>query len=415
MGRNHLLWIAVPAVIVVILVAVTGSVGAAWRVDFSNTAWGAIGGAFIAAVLGTYLKALFDAELAKQQAALKQEMDAKLAEQQAALKQRVDTELTERKARLDDRNSAEKARRDYEYEARKSLYTQVEPLLFQLHEATDEALHRVLSLARSDRQGNLGDGAQSWIARDGYYLYSTVYKLLLPTAFLRLMQRRLTFFDLGLDPKIESRYRLLKLYVRALTDDFVLAAPNADRLRGESKQEFPPLPYDPNHREWKRLREELPAQHARQGLVVGDVEAIADLLIVKEGNESRAMFFSEFEQLVRARAGDNQDIQECLRLFRGFSSVGRPVLARILIAQACLARVMVAEPDPAEELIDSMSRLTADADFVTQSQWASPGDHRQIALEYWSRRLPKVAPVDTQPAFRVSPMARGAEPDSPEL
>lgn len=58
-------------------------------------------------------------------------------------------------AENEEKKSAAAARRDYEYEAMKRLYTDVEPLLFQLYEALEEAQHRVASLCRTSRNGNL--------------------------------------------------------------------------------------------------------------------------------------------------------------------------------------------------------------------------------------------------------------------
>ena len=47
------------------------------------------------------------------------------------------------KSELADEAASKSARRDYEYEARKRLYQEIEPLLFQLHEAAEEAFYRV--------------------------------------------------------------------------------------------------------------------------------------------------------------------------------------------------------------------------------------------------------------------------------
>src|SRR5208337_2908209 len=60
---------------------------------------------------------------------------------------------------------------------------------FQLFEAAEHAYFRVKSLARTSRSGNLGTGPASWIDRAGYYLRSTVYRMLLPAAIFRLIQR----------------------------------------------------------------------------------------------------------------------------------------------------------------------------------------------------------------------------------
>ncbi|MDB4930432.1 MAG: hypothetical protein JWM10_2916 [Myxococcaceae bacterium] len=314
----------------------------------ASTAWGAIGGAIISSTIGAFVK-----------------------------------------GEVDDRNSALAARRDYEYEARKRLYADVEPLLFQLHEALEEAYHRVLSLVRTDGTGNLGDGPESWIKGNGYYLSSTVYKLLLPTAYLRLMQRRVTFVDLGLDPGIELKYQLLKMYARSFTDDFVFASPH-DKVQGApSYLEERRLDYRPNHPDWEKLAPEQPAVYARQALVLGDLEGIADLLIVQEGEKARVMFFSEFERLLAATPIDD-NLTEALSLFRGFSPERKPVLARMLIAQACLGRFFLSIYHRATSARGLAAGLEADVKergFESVTNWRTPNDDRKIALAYWKERL----------------------------
>src|SRR3989337_129946 len=63
-------------------------------------------------------------------------------------------ELEALKHELESRRDERNARRDYEYEARKRFYPEIEPLLFQLHEAAEQAYHRALSLARTSRNGD---------------------------------------------------------------------------------------------------------------------------------------------------------------------------------------------------------------------------------------------------------------------
>lgn len=301
-----------------------------WAVDLSSSVWGPIVAALITGVVGVVLKAAMDVQVAKAQGKLQMDVERAMTSerkdyQNALLKMQgqVQEELAAVKAASDDRNSANAARRDYEYEARKRLYNEVEPILFQVYEALEESHYRVKSLARTARKNNL-----AWLENRGYYLTSTVYKILLPAAHLRLIQRRMTFVDLGLDPHIELRYLLLKLYVRSFTDDFNFASLS------------PELTYDPNHDESGERLIKAPAVYARQALVVGDLECIADLLIVKEGDKSRAVSFGEFEGLLSA-SPQNGYIQEAFSLFQAFTPEKKPVLARLLAAQACMAKLIL--------------------------------------------------------------------------
>src|SRR4051812_22844570 len=80
------------------------------------------------------------------------------------------TEIEILKNELAQRKSENDARREYEFEARKRLYQEYEPLLFQLMEAADNAIHRIQSLARTARHGNLND--TGWLSQFNYYTKS---------------------------------------------------------------------------------------------------------------------------------------------------------------------------------------------------------------------------------------------------
>jgi hypothetical protein len=339
-----------------------------WSVDFSNTAWGVIAGALISSVVGIVLKYTMDVRLATLQGDMQQKLQVGLDTERA----RFQEHLTAIKATLDDRNSAAAARRDYEYEARKRLYNEVEPLLFQIYEALEEAHHRVRSLARTARNGELG-----WLERDGYYLTSTVYKLLLPVVHLRLLQQRMTFVDLGLDPHIELRYLLLKLHARSFTDDFIFA------------QISPRISYDPNHVEWRQRREKDPAVYARQALVLGDLECVVELLINREGETSRALSYGEFEGLLSKRPID-ENLQEAIDLFRGFSPQRKPVLARMLVAQGCLSKFIVSTyhaGDVTNSLTERYGRAVDDA-VVKELAWSADSEGGVgLAADYWKKKL----------------------------
>src|SRR5215218_7940770 len=78
-------------------------------------------------------------------------------------------ELAKLNATLGKRKSEDDARRDYDYEARKRLYKECEPLLFRLAEASENGLHRIFSLARTARMGDLGPQRPNWLQSPGYY------------------------------------------------------------------------------------------------------------------------------------------------------------------------------------------------------------------------------------------------------
>jgi len=98
-------------------------------------------------------------------------------------------EIEKLKGEIVDSNAERDARRDYQYEARKRLYEQCGPLLFQLSEAAESAYHRVMSLASRAREGNLEPGGTSFL-KDSYFRLSTLYRLFVPAAVLKLRPTR---------------------------------------------------------------------------------------------------------------------------------------------------------------------------------------------------------------------------------
>ena len=206
------------------------------------------------------------------------------------------------KAGLATTRDEEAARRDYTYEARKRLYAEVGPLLFQAREACENFVKRVESLARISAQGNLEPG-HSWLQDlKGYYALTTYYRLFVPLAIFRLLQRKLALVDLGLDPHIDATYRILKELFFAFANDFRLA--EADHVVKKGQRMGPVSSashwYQPNVTDWREARARDPRAHWRQGLPFGHLDQIADALIVdKEG--PRIMTFGEFQAVRRVR------------------------------------------------------------------------------------------------------------------
>jgi hypothetical protein len=252
------------------------------------------------------------------------------------LKSELVEQIESTKAELSDLNASRNARRDYEYDARKRLYEQIEPLLFQLYEACEQSYFRVKSLSRIQRAREVGLDKDNWLKTEGYYLFSTVYYLLIPIAIFRMIQKKMTFVDIYGDPGIALKYYLAKVYFFALTDDFVVAGYD------------PVLPYEPNAENWETLRIEKPARFFRQAFVVGDVDAIADAMLHNEGGVLRVKTYGEFETAAAIGGEQRAVFEEALGLFQNFESGQRPVLARVLLVLACLSDLIISsyETDP---------------------------------------------------------------------
>lgn len=236
------------------------------------------------------------------------------------------------KADLEERKAKSDARRDYEYDARKRLYRECEPLFFLLNEFSENALRRIHSLARTARTGNLS-GRSSWLSGENYYLVSTLYNLIAPLVIFKLIRHRLTLIDLSVDPRVKTRYDLIKHIYFSFTADFEFAAI------------VPKIEYHPNISEWKLKRVVEPEKYWRQGLPIGRLDnAVESLIVENPGNVLHCMSFGQFEHSFYQ---ENSSIREAFSIvadiFVNFHPRTRPVLWRILVAQShlylALARV----------------------------------------------------------------------------
>jgi hypothetical protein len=155
--------------------------------------------------------------------------------------------------------------------------------------------------------------------------------LIAPLAVGKLISSRLTNLDLALDGSIRWQYALCKLLVDTFTDDFDIA------------RHSPALEYRPHEKVSESARTEKPDVYWQQGIPRGILEnAVASLLVDQPGGERRLMSFSEFESRLNANdeplAGSFGRIDY---LFQDFHPATRPVLWRVLLAQAYLYQLLL--------------------------------------------------------------------------
>jgi hypothetical protein len=129
------------------------------------------------------------------------------------------------------------ARREYEYEARKRIYHEFEPLIFILSEDSIGAYGHIKELANMASLGQLHVKLSTITEKDkdgdnNDYLKTTIYKLILPMAVFRLMQRHLTSFDLHLDNYFRLQYALAKCLYFSCADNYYIA------LGGKAPSDF---------------------------------------------------------------------------------------------------------------------------------------------------------------------------------
>ena len=286
------------------------------------------------------------------------------------------------KSNLADQEAERDARRDYIYEAKKRLYKECEPLIFQLTETAENFLHRVYSLARSARKGSISINCEGWLSHKGYYLASTIYHLLSPLAIYRLIQKRLTLVDLSVDPRIKAQYLLAKQLYFAFTDDFEFARINTK------------LAYDPNVSDWIIERDLHPAKCWRQGFPIGLLDIAVDSLLTSENdNKYRLKNFGEFEkdfyeELEVERVKNSLIAKGKKRtvlvadVFLGFHPLSRPVLWRVLVTQAQICKVLI-----------KISELEYDQDIPSLLQYL---DIHKDDLKYFEWRDKKETYPDSE-------------------
>jgi hypothetical protein len=294
-----------------------------------------IGGAVSLVVTGLGL--IFNPLAQRRLQAEKGEIDAHLATRKAEVDRElqdrrgeIDERLDELRARLDEGAAERAAQREYEFEARKRLYTQVEPLMLQVGFAAENAFDRVANLALTTRKGFLDPGPNSWLepGDEGrrYYLDSTIYRLLLPVAFFEILRGKTTHLDFKLDPRLDAAFRLLRQQFRLWSEEFKFAGA------------APALDYEPYARRTREEEVATPARYYRQGVALGRVDKIAAAMVLTADGEIRVKRLGEFESECASGQGAlHEAAGPFYALFKGFRPDVRPVLWRILCAQACLA------------------------------------------------------------------------------
>jgi hypothetical protein len=238
------------------------------------------------------------------------------------------------KKRYDQDNAEKNARRDYEYDARKRLYEQCGPILFELSEVSEAAYYRITGLAQNSRNGYLEPGSSDSHLKDSYYRLSTLYRIFAPSAALRILQKRLTSVDLSLDRGIWRQYTLARQAFLTFGGEFQLAAME------------PALAYKPFENGAETKAKNDPAQFDRQGYPLGAIEAVIETLVQANGKDLRLISYAECEaeyekegSLLRTR------FDEVGFLIDNFHPRTRPIFWRMLVAQALLYRALFQEMD----------------------------------------------------------------------
>ena len=215
-----------------------------------------------------------------------------------------------------------KAEAAIKLEIEKKVYTELQPLLFQLSEAAEGGFHAVTSLARQQRNSKLPDA----LVHDGYYVRSICYRLLLPLTYLRLMQTSTSLIDHDRNPVIHLQYRLIKHCFITFTDPYGIA------MNGGTPLQYEPAPENSSI-------ETL--GNSRQGMLILRLEALIDALIIREEGRRRPMNFGEFEEAISSNLFVKRYYSDIEDIIEGFDLNRRPVTGRILLAYASLTEILM--------------------------------------------------------------------------
>jgi hypothetical protein len=187
------------------------------------------------------------------------------------------TIINQRKiASLDIQKIKEDARTTYEYESKKRLYKQCEPILFQLVELSDSAKWRIIGLADDASEGRLKPNEGHLSDVNKYTFKTTIYRFIAPMVAFRLLQGQLTLIDLSLDSRISIQYDIAKAIYSTFSSDYAIAKSNPEldyqpEIMGATKQEY------------ERLRKENPAKYTRKAIFDSILEnLVSDFIVYDE-------------------------------------------------------------------------------------------------------------------------------------
>lgn len=298
------------------------------------------------------------------------------------LKKRADREIEKLKSELGHENKVKSARVDYEYEARKRLYKEVEPILFAAQLVAKSLSGRLASFAERIRDGHITlDQSRNWLTIDSYFQQSTAYWIFLPMTYYRHLTRRISQFDLSLDPAIGKKFMILGVFQSIPVADFELAGMPAAKIV-----------YEPYGEAATAGRDSDPARYCFQGIIRGDVERFTSMMMVENDHMTPLEWF-QFEREVAQEGSDlNKAYKPVRNILLNFHPVTHPVVWRAMIAYVLLSDFF---NDARDYTLDEFDAL-APASAWTQFDYRRPSDaiaeaiprgHFEAARTYMRKKL----------------------------
>lgn len=298
-------------------------------------------------------------------------------------KSRADRQIEMLKAELGYDSKIKSARIDYEYEARKRLYKEVEPILFAAQLAAKSLGGRLASFTHRIRDGYITlDKRTNWLTIDQYFQQSTAYWIFLPMTYYRHISRNISQFDISLDPVIGKKFMVLGIFQSIPVADFILA-----------QMECATIPYDPYNKDANnKVRNADPAQYRFQGIVRGDVERIVSMMMTDDERLAPLEWFMFERQLGTANSDLHEAYKPVKDILANFHPMTHPVVWRAMIAYVLLCDFFT----KAQEFsLDEFDALAPQSDWMRfdyratdrEINEAVPRGHYEAARTYVRDRL----------------------------
>lgn len=244
--------------------------------------------------------------------------------------------------------SEKDARIDYEYEAKKRLYKEYEPLFFQFTEYAILALNHIKGISWTAFEGKTTSqywDKSSWMNRDSYYFKETVYKLFCPFAAYKLIQEKFTTADISIDQKLFIQYYLCRILYFTFQQDYIIAEKMSKKiLIEEEHRKIFELPNgleasysEVYSNEWRKYKINPKDFKGREGLRTGEIDNIIQAFLQEQNNERKVIIdFGEFEERLNIVTGPNNPFEILVARLRCFDPKINKVLWRILVVQYCI-------------------------------------------------------------------------------
>lgn len=254
---------------------------------------------------------------------------------------------------LDKQKKQFESKTDYEWQARKRIYEDCSPLIFTLVGLSESALFKISDIVNHYGRNELVIPGKRFGA-EGYNFFksSVFYRLFAPMACFKLLQGKLTAFDLNLNPRINIQYMIAKhLYYSFSTD--------REYAKKEGRLE-----------EYEKLFD-TSDYSKREGLWAAEIDTLCESFIVRSKEheyEPRLKRFDEFNMDYRnsydqnkQKPGKNTDhgsISSELKILDGmfskFDIEEKSILWKILVDQSRLYLALVTHVE--EDLNEAITK-----------------------------------------------------------